>query len=197
MVPAISTTPANEVWRPIGGWEGLYKVSNKGQVRSLDYWYMHTGRWYVKRLVFHKGRIMKQQENKGYLIVKLNKEGKCITRQVHRLVAETFIPNPNNLPVVNHKDENPKNNNVSNLEWCTQGYNVHYGGGLDRLVKSNEYRMRTIEQLTKSGEHVAYHKGISQLIKRTGFCERSIYRCLKKKPRFKSAYGYKWRYVEQ
>lgn len=193
---ATLTTAAVEEWRPVKGFEGLYEVSNLGRVRSMDRWYMHMGRGYVKHLEFHKGRIMKQQENKGYPIVKIYKEGKCTTRQVHRLVAETFIPNPNNMPIVNHKDENPKNNNVNNLEWCTQGYNVHYGGGLDRLVKSNEYRMRTIEQLTKSGEHVAYHKGIEQLIKRKGFCGRSIYRCLKKKKGFKSAYGYRWRYVD-
>lgn len=197
MSHAALTTLANEEWRDIKGFEGYYQVSNLGRVRSLDYWYEHIGRGYVLHWELHKGRIMKMQKNKGYNIVKLAKNSKQVTRQVHRLVAEAFIPNPDNLRVVNHKDENPANNNVDNLEWCTQNYNIHYGGCIEKIVKSNEYRMRTIEQLTKSGEHVAYHKGITQLIKKTGMNRRTIQRCLQNKPRFKSAYGYKWRYVEK
>ena len=92
---------------------GLYQVSNLGRVRSLG------------NDKTRKERILKPKiNNKGYLQVILCKNGKVKTFLVHRLVATAFIPNPDNLPVVNHRDENPLNNCVDNLEWCTQKYNV-------------------------------------------------------------------------
>ena len=105
----------NEIWKPVKGFAGLYEVSNKGNVRSL--------KWYGGSKV----RELSQAENKkGYRQVNLC-NGKGNMRYVHRLVAEAFIPNPNNLPCINHKDENPRNNCVENLEWCDQKYNCNYG----------------------------------------------------------------------
>lgn len=105
-----------QIWKDIPGYEGKYQVSNTGRVRSLNY--RRTG----------KTKMLKQSINKhGYKIIMLSKNGKCKTWQVHRLVALVFIPNPNNYPVINHKDENPSNNTVWNLEWCTQEYNINYG----------------------------------------------------------------------
>ncbi len=105
----------NEIWKPVKGFECLYEVSNKGNVRSL--------KWYGG----NKVKQLKQAEGKhGYCQVNLC-NGKGNMRYVHRLVAEAFIPNPNNLPCINHKDENPKNNCVENLEWCDQKYNCNYG----------------------------------------------------------------------
>lgn len=100
-------------WRPIAGYEGLYEVSDDGQVRSRK-----TGHC----------RAIKPKANKytGYLAVNLRKNGSCITRTVHRLVAEAFLPNPDGLQYVNHIDEDKTNNRVENLEWCTPSYNNHF-----------------------------------------------------------------------
>ena len=109
-------------WRWIQGYEHMYQVSNDGLVRSVDrYVYCEVS---PDNLQFLCGKILKQRKNhKGYPVVYLSKYGKQSTRVVHRLVAKAFIPNPNNLPQVNHKDGNKENNNVCNLEWCTNSEN--------------------------------------------------------------------------
>lgn len=99
-----------EIWRDIKNFEGKYQVSNKG---------------FIKSFVRKQTRILKSRKNKkGYCRVSL---GKCNDRLIHRLVAETFIPNPLNFKEVNHIDENPSNNTVENLEWCSHKYNLNYG----------------------------------------------------------------------
>ena len=113
-----------EIWVPIKGFEKLYEVSNLGNVRSVDRVIVSSSG--LKRRC--KGVILKQSVNKdGYNIVGLSNSGSGITIQTHLLVARHFIPNPNNLPEVNHKDENKTNNRVDNLEWCTHLYNSNYG----------------------------------------------------------------------
>ena len=104
-----------EIWKDIDGFEGLYQVSNFGNVMSLNY----GNRGYAKKLT-------PKCNNSGRLWVELLKGGKRKCMLVHRLVALAFIPNPNNFPQINHKDENPKNNFAFNLEWCTQSYNNNY-----------------------------------------------------------------------
>ena len=115
-----------EIWRPIKGYEGLYEVSNLGRIKSLP----------RKQVIFHgKERIYYERGeyifNTGgqlsrYLTVTLKKDGTRRSVQIHRIVAQAFLPNPNNLPCVNHKDENTLNNAASNLEWCTYAYNLNY-----------------------------------------------------------------------
>ncbi len=123
-----------EEWRPIKGYEGLYEVSNMGRVRSLDR--VVKDRWGNNRI--REGKIMSLNKKKhGYFHVNLyDKNSIRKTYAVHRLVAMTFIPNPNNLPQINHKDENPGNNSVGNLEWCDSKYNNNYGGHYERVAKS-------------------------------------------------------------
>ena len=99
-----------EIWRDIDGYEGLYQVSNKGRVKSLKY-----GKERILRPGWKTG---------GYLFVILCKNGNQSKQRIHRLVAQAFIPNPNNKPQVNHLDENKKNNCVDNLEWATAKENT-------------------------------------------------------------------------
>ena len=123
-----------EEWRPIEGYEGLYEVSNTGQVRSLDR-YVKTC---YEAYKLHKGKILSPAKDKnGYLKVHLCCNGKHNIIRVHRLVALTFLPNPDNLPEVNHKDEVKTNNNVDNLEWCDRKYNNNYGTKIERQKKTN------------------------------------------------------------
>lgn len=108
-------------WRDVKGYEGLYQVSKTGLVRSVDR--ITTG----NRSRKIKGKILRPGTNGfGYLVVALCKDGKARTKRVHRLVATAFIPCENENLYINHKDGNPQNNNVSNLEWCTQKENVQH-----------------------------------------------------------------------
>ena len=104
-----------EEWRDIKGYEGKYMVSNTGKVKSLKY--NHTGK---------EGILEGLDNGKGYLQVELYKDGKGKKYQIHRLVAQAFIPNPDSLPEVNHISEDKLDNRVENLEWCTTQYNVEY-----------------------------------------------------------------------
>ena len=118
--------------KPVKGYDGLYEVDDKGNVYSLDTIVC------VKRNGKEHGRIKKGKRLKAtpryrsYMCVSLSKDHRQTTYSVHRLVAEAFIPNPDNLPFVNHKDENPSNNSVENLEWCTAQYNNMYGTRIQR-----------------------------------------------------------------
>lgn len=110
----------NEIWKPIAGFEGFYEVSNMGRVRSLDRTvYFKNGK--TKR--DYKGQILKQKYHNGYALVNLNKNKNLSVLAVHILVAKAFVPNPNNLPIVNHKSGVKSDNCYTNLEWCTSAYN--------------------------------------------------------------------------
>ena len=112
------------MWRPIKGYEGLYEVSDKGLIRSFDR-IIPCGKG---RIHNHKGKLLTGKSNgKGYLFVLLSKNGRLKKYYIHRIVAETFIENPHNYPIINHKDENRANNEADNLEWCTYKYNSNYG----------------------------------------------------------------------
>ena len=120
-----------EIWKDIKDYEGHYQVSNLSRVKSIK---------------FGKERIMKQNIRRGYYYVCLSKNGIAKNYFVHRLVAQAFIDNTDNLPQVNHKDENKLNNNVDNLEWCSVLYNNSYG---TRLQKVSE-KMRNRKEWSKS-----------------------------------------------
>ena len=131
------------VWKDIPGYEGLYQVSNTGKVRSLNY--RRTG----------KKQILKQYiNNTGYKRVALRKNNKVKWYLVHRLVAQAFIPNPHNYPIINHKDENPANNAVWNLEWCTMDYNIDYSKNTSRTANKQSffYLEKSLINLSKIGD---------------------------------------------
>lgn len=118
-----------EIWRDIVGYEGLYQISNNGNVRSF---HSKDG---SPLLLTHE--VIK----KGYCRVCLYKNGVKKKELIHRLVAFAFVPNPCNLPFVNHKDEDKSNNHSSNLEWCTNIYNENYG---TRNKRTGESRQKPI-----------------------------------------------------
>ena len=166
-----------EIWCPIKGYEGLYEVSDQGRVRSLK---------------FGKERIMKPQRNTcGYLMVVLYKNGEKNNCMIHRLVSQTFIPNPDNLPQVNHKDENKENNSVHNLEWCSSKYNTNFG---TRNQRASMKLSKPILQYTKSGEFVREWKSMNGVQRNLGFYHGNISFCCT--GRRKSAYGYIWKFKD-
>ena len=117
-----------EEWRHVVGYEGYYEISNHGRVRSVHR-DIPSGE---HRRILH-GKPIKPNMKKGYCAVVLTAYHRRKHVWIHRLVAQAFIPNPDNLPQVNHKDENRSNNYVENLEWCTSKYNVNYGTGRQRM----------------------------------------------------------------
>lgn len=113
-----------EIFKDIEGYENLYQISNHGRVKSLG------------NDKTRKEKILKLTKyNNGYLMVILSKQGKVKHFLVHRLVSEAFIPNPDNLSCVNHKDENKMNNTIQNLEWCDYKYNNNYGTRTEKTSK--------------------------------------------------------------
>ena len=145
-----------EVWKDVVGYEGLYKVSNKGNVYSV-------GRInsQCKKI---GGIILKPGYTRGgYLLVNLCENGKVKSKYIHRLVLEAFVENPNNLPEVNHKDENPSNNELSNLEWCDARYNSNYGTRNERIRKKvRAVNVETGEVVKFNSTHEAGRKGYDQ-----------------------------------
>ena len=115
------------IWKDIPNYEGIYQISNYGEVMRL--------RSFDSRGHLRCSRIKKQsQNNDGYMVIGLHKDGVETKYLVHRLVAQLFIPNPYDYKEVNHKDENKHNNAVSNLEWCTHIYNANYGTAQKRRM---------------------------------------------------------------
>lgn len=199
-----------EIWKDIKDWKD-YQVSNLGNVKRLNY--RKTG----------KEKKIKQQKLKyGYLYITLNQNGKRKTFRVHRLVAQAFIPNPNNLPQVNHKDEDKTNNVVENLEWCDARHNSNYGTRNKRISEAHtgekhhmygkhhtEESKRKMSEKLKGVTRPKRRKAIFQLDKETnniikewtgakeaakelGISQGHITNCCQGKR--KTAYGFKWRY---
>ena len=166
-----------EIWCPIKGYEGQYQVSDKGMVRSLK---------------FGKERILKPRRNpQGYLLVCLCKNGEIKQCLVHRLVAQAFIPNTNNLPEVNHKDEDKTNNSVMNLEWCDSKYNINYG---TRNQRVSEKHSKSVLQYTKSGEFVREWKSMNDVQRNLNYSKGNISYCCN--GRYKSAYNFIWKFKD-
>lgn len=177
-----------EEWRPIEGYE-YYEVSNLGRVRSwID------NRWRRRNIP----KILSLYKlSKGYLGVSLNSAPRVSkTTKVHRLVAKAFIPNPNNLPMVNHKDENKTNNCVSNLEWCTNEYNLKYGTARQRIFETIErnggYKVRPIIQRDLQGNAIKVWNSATEAAKELGIdCSRILTAC------HKSYKGFLWDFKEK
>lgn len=161
-----------EVWKPVLGYEGFYEISDLGNVRSLPHKVVDS----KGRICLKRGKRLKTKigNKTGYHYVNLSKNGKKKTVCVHRIIAEAFIPNPNNLPCVNHIDEDRGNSVLSNLEWCTYLYNNIYGRAIakrkDSIRKNLEGKHKTIYQFSKCGRLIKeYTCGVSQLSEILGY----------------------------
>lgn len=150
-----------KVWKDIAGYEGYYQVSNLGRVKSLQTKaYSHIKKCAIP---VKREKILKPYPNTDkYLIVNLNKDGHRNCQKVHRLVAKAFIPNENNYPQVNHKDENKQNNCVENLEWCTNQYNFTYGTAKERMAKK---RCKQVLQLSQTDEIIKKWNSVKEAAK--------------------------------
>lgn len=157
--------------KPIPNYEKQYLISKDGDIYS------------IRRKKFLRHRISKF----GYarVILKVNKVSKHYF--VHRLVAETYIPNPHNLPQINHKDENKLNNNVNNLEWCTSSYNINYGSRNAKLSAKS----KTVYQYDENHNLIASYKSCMEASKITGFDFSYLYASCRNKTK---SYGYFWSY---
>ena len=179
----------NEIWKDIKGYEGLYQVSNYGRIKYLE-------RIAYKNNRFYSTHIMKLHFNtKKYLDVELSKKGIKHRYRVHRLVAEAFIPNLNNLPQVNHIDCNKANNYVNNLEWCNNSENqIHaYKNGLNIRKKLGESpRAKVVLQFDKEGNLIKEWDCLTRIEKELGYNSSSISYCCSGK--YKQCYGYIWKY---
>lgn len=155
-----------EVWKTIKDYEE-HEVSNLGRVKNLNY---HRTK--------KEGILRPVSNGRGYLTVILYKNGKSKKFLVHRLVAEAFLPNPDNLPEVNHKDEDKTNNRVENLEWCDRKYNINYGKRNDKVSKSNTNgnRSKPVLQFTLDGTFVREWPSTNEC-DRNGFSQGHVAAC--------------------
>lgn len=163
-----------EIWKDIKGYEGLYQVSNYGKIKSLSRHIIRINGNYL----IDKDKLLKQKKNpKGYVSVSLCKKGVIKYRMIHRLVAEAFIPNPNNYPCVNHKNENKVDNRLENLEWCSYTYNNEYN---NRAKKVGVIKSKPIYHFTVGGDFINIYKNSYEAEKETNISRRTIIRCCKK-----------------
>jgi hypothetical protein len=188
-----------EIWKDIKGYEKYYQISNLGNVKRK------------KRIRYDKVRkiesslkemILKAGDNgNGYLMIKLYPDYK--PHYIHRLVATAFIPNPDNLNCVNHKDCNPKNNVAENLEWCTQQYNIKYSFQIGNhkspksmlgKIGSKNHLSKPIKQIDiTTNKIVRIWSNAFEVARELNYCRTSISKCCLNKQ--KTSYGYKWQFL--
>lgn len=185
-----------EIWKDIKGYEGLYQISNLGMVKRIKRnLYVNA---YNKSIVINAEKILKLNHVKsGYIFITLTANNTKRTLKVHRLVAEAFIPNPENKPEVNHINGDKCDNRVENLEWCTHAENMNHASKNNLLhIQSgnNNGNCKKINQYTLDNKLIKKWHSIYEITKETGFERHSITRCCTNK--LKTYKGYIWKYAE-
>lgn len=178
-------------WKDIDGYEGKYRVNQFGEVYSVR----RTVK-FGKATRIIGGTVLRQRhDTNGYAIVCLcDGRGDKRPKKVHRIVAEAFIPNPGNLPCVNHKDEDKDNNDVSNLEWCTVEYNNNYGTHQQRssLSRINHPKRSKAVRCVETG---IIYPSMREAERKTGVNQSQIWHCIKTP--HKTARGFHWAFVKE
>lgn len=184
-----------EFWKDVAGYEGIYQASNQGRIRSLDREREFVGRnqtgkpfTYTRK---HKGKILAGGLDKnGYRIgVFYDKDGKRRTHKFHRLIAQTLIPNPDNLPEVNHDDGNKQNNEISNLEWTTTRKNIQHA--FDTGLKES-YGKKPVVMLDKDTLEVLKVYDSIQASVADGFNRNHVGGCCRGDIGRRTHKGYRW-----
>lgn len=186
-----------EIWKEIKGYEGYYQVSNKGQIRSVQRVITLITRDGKDRPSVFKGKILKQTDETknrhNWLprkFVQLSKDGIRKRYYVHRLVAETFIPNPQSLPEVNHKDGDPFNNNSYNLEWVTKKENINHAFE-NKLIKTE----KPVAKISlETNEVLETFKSESEACRQHGITQGKILRAIQRNG---TSCGFKWEYINE
>lgn len=174
-----------EIWKLIEPSDGKYEVSNQGKIRNA--------------LTL---RVLKETQTRRYCYVSMHYGSKHVRKRIHVLVAKAFIDNPFNLPQINHKDEDPSNNCVENLEWCTASYNATYGKRNKKMLETRrERRLKTrpkeVLQLKLSGELVSKYESIMEAYRKTGVDFSNISKCCRDGCYNKTAGGFIWKYSDK
>lgn len=172
----------DEIWKDIEGYEGLYQVSNLGRVKAFA------------KKGLPQDKILSCANSNSYRMIYLRKNGKRSYHSVHRLVAKAFIPNPKELPFVNHKNEKKADNRAVNLEWCDAKYNTNYGTCIKRRARAqtNRHGAISVIQYTLHGDMIAEYPSLMEASRKSNVPVRAICACCKKHQ--KSAFGYVWKY---
>ena len=191
-----------EAWKDIPGYNGRYQASNLGRIRSMDREVTKSN----GSKEFYKGKVLKPfVGTNGYLYITIAEEpGKFRPRRLHRVIAETFIPNPLNLPQINHINEDKTDNRVCNLEWCTAEYNTFYGHRIEKFAKSNRNNpalSKGVNQYDLEGNYLRNFPSAAEASRylgrdcvaacRIGQCCRHLFKT------GNSAYGYLWEFSSE
>lgn len=184
-----------EIWKDIKGYNGVYQVSNLGNVRRIKLKEYNSTEYIIDR------NIKPTDNGNGYKIVGLSKDNKRKNYYIHRLVAIAFIKNPNMYKEINHKDNQKSNNNVNNLEWCDRGYNVRYSylKGSHQAPKSmlgkkgKEHPISvSVKQYDLNNNFIKEYESANIASEETGICYSSIKKCRAGKQ--KKAGNFIWTY---
>lgn len=201
----VSNMEQEELWKHVVGYEGLYEVSNYGNIRSLD-----------RIVVYSDGRthkynscVIKQFKNKGYLYVRLSKNNKSSWEKVHRLVAKSFIDNPYNKPCIDHINGDKTDNKVTNLQWVTYEENmnnpitkkkmsfIRLNGLSDKIIQSKKDKgiIKKVYQFSLDGKLLNTYESIADANRATNIFASSICECCRGKRGFSHAGGFIWSYI--
>lgn len=168
-----------ETWQPIDGFEGIYEISNLGEVKSLERTISYINRWGTETSRTFPSCILKPSLDKdGYLYVTFKINGKQFHKRVHRLIAEAFIPNPEGKPTVNHKNHIRNDNRIENLEWAT------YDEQCDEVWKNNakvshQEQSKQVYKYSLDNSFIALYPSIREAGKACNLSHRSIMNCCK------------------